>query len=38
MKFEKLFLKNIISQKFILLIRQYTKFYFIKSHFYKKFF
>lgn len=35
MKFEKLFRKNIILQKFILLNRRITKNYFVKRHFYK---
>ena len=38
MKFEKLFNKNIILQKFILLIVNFTKKYFVKSLFYKKMF
>ena len=38
MKFEKLFRKNIILQKFILQNRQITKYNFVKRRFYKKLF
>ena len=37
MKFEKLFRKNIILQKFILKNHQYPKNYLQKYNFYKKF-
>ena len=35
MKFEKLFRKNIILQKFILRFVYFAKYYFVKRHFYK---
>lgn len=38
MKFEKLFRKNIILQKFIFQNRRITKYNSVKSHFYKKLF
>ena len=38
MKFEKLFRKNIILQKFILRFVYFTKYYFVKRRFYKKLF
>ena len=38
MKFEKLFYKNTFLQKFILQNRRITKYYSVKSLFYKKIF